>query len=55
MTVYRFYYVVRTATLPGRRLLPSSRTIAGLSKPLHAGRTALGFAATLIFLWASMS
>jgi hypothetical protein len=34
---------------------PGSRTLIEKWAALHAGRTALGFAATLIFLWASMS
>lgn len=34
---------------------PETRTLIGKWAALHAGRTALGFAATLIFLWASMS
>ena len=34
---------------------PSSRALIGKWAALHAGRTALGLAATLIFLWASMS
>jgi Domain of unknown function (DUF1772) len=32
-----------------------SRALIEKWAALHAGRTALGFAATLIFLWASMS
>ena len=32
-----------------------SRALIVKRVALHAGRTALGFAATLIFLWASMS
>ena len=32
-----------------------SRALIEKWASLHAGRTALGFAATLIFLWASMS
>jgi Domain of unknown function (DUF1772) len=34
---------------------PDSRALIEKWAALHAGRTALGFAATLIFLWASMS
>jgi hypothetical protein len=34
---------------------PNSRALIEKWAALHAGRTALGFAATLIFLWASMS
>jgi hypothetical protein len=34
---------------------PDSRALIEKWVALHAGRTALGFAATLIFLWASMS
>jgi len=34
---------------------PGSRALIEKWAALHAGRTALGFAATLIFLWASMS
>jgi hypothetical protein len=34
---------------------PDSRALVEKWAALHAGRTALGFAATLIFLWASMS
>ena len=34
---------------------PDSRVLITKWAALHAGRTALGFAATLIFLWASMS
>ncbi len=34
---------------------PESRALIKKWAALHAGRTALGFAATLIFLWASMS
>jgi hypothetical protein len=34
---------------------PDSRALIEKWAVLHAGRTALGFAATLIFLWASMS
>jgi Domain of unknown function (DUF1772) len=34
---------------------PDSRALIEKWATLHAGRTALGFAATLIFLWASMN
>ena len=34
---------------------PASRALIEKWAALHAGRTALGFAATLIFLWASLS
>ena len=34
---------------------PNSRALIEKWAALHAGRTALGFAATLIFLWASVS
>ena len=34
---------------------PDSRALVEKWAALHAGRTALGFAATLIFLWASVS
>ncbi len=34
---------------------PETRALLEKWAKLHAGRTALGFAATLIFLWASMS
>ena len=34
---------------------PDSRALIKKWAALHAGRTALGFGATLIFLWASMS
>jgi hypothetical protein len=34
---------------------PGSRALIEKWAALHAGRTALGFVATLIFLWASMS
>jgi hypothetical protein len=34
---------------------PASRALIEKWATLHAGRTALGFAATLIFLWASLS
>ena len=34
---------------------PDSRALIDKWAALHAGRTELGFAATLIFLWASMS
>ncbi len=34
---------------------PESRVLIEKWAALHAGRTALGFAATLLFLWASMS
>jgi hypothetical protein len=34
---------------------PESRDLIGNWAALHAGRTALGFAATVIFLWASMT
>jgi len=34
---------------------PDSRALIKKWATLHAGRTALGFAATLIFLWASVS
>jgi len=34
---------------------PDSRALIKKWAALHAGRTALGFAATLIFLWASVS
>jgi hypothetical protein len=34
---------------------PNSRALIEKWAALHAGRTSLGFAATLIFLWASMS
>jgi hypothetical protein len=34
---------------------PESRSLIEKWAALHAGRTALGFAATLIFLWASMA
>jgi hypothetical protein len=34
---------------------PDSRALIEKWAALHAGRTALGFAATLIFLWASLS
>jgi len=34
---------------------PGSRALIEKWATLHAGRTALGFGATLIFLWASMS
>jgi anthrone oxygenase-like protein len=34
---------------------PESRALIGKWAALHAGRTALGFAATVIFLWASMT
>jgi hypothetical protein len=34
---------------------PDSRALIEKWAALHVGRTALGFAATLIFLWASMS
>ena len=34
---------------------PGSRALIEKWAALHAGRSALGFAATLIFLWASMS
>ena len=33
---------------------PASRALIGKRALLHAGRTALGFAATLVFLWASV-
>jgi galactose mutarotase-like enzyme len=42
------------ATEPARAG-PDSRALIEKWAALHAGRTALGFAATLIFLWASMS
>jgi hypothetical protein len=34
---------------------PNSRALIEKWAALHAGRTALGFAATMIFLWASVS
>ena len=34
---------------------PDSRALIEKWAALHAGRTALGFAATVVFLWASMS
>ncbi len=52
------------AIMPTNRILmaaepanagPDSRALIKKWAALHAGRTALGFAATLIFLWASMS
>jgi hypothetical protein len=33
---------------------PESRALIKKWAALHAGRTAFGFAATLVFLWASM-
>jgi hypothetical protein len=45
---------ILTATEP-TRAGPDSRALIEKWAALHAGRTALGFAATLAFLWASMS